>query len=289
MWGTINEPASEVIEGYIQGTHPPQEKNYAHAFQVSHHYNLASASAIKMFREMGMEGKIGIVLNPMPVDVLEETPDNLKARDIAYDFLSDWYLSPALTGRYPKKMLEYCQKTYSSPKIQESDYRLMEENTGDYLGINYYMRRVVKAKDLDSKSIEDQYTFVKVPDGNYTKWGWEIYPEGVANLLQRIYNDYGKKEIIIAENGIGFDDQIDESGQFQDEERISYMHQHIDTIERLCCEGYNITAYYVWSAIDLLSWTNGYQKRYGLIGVDYKTLERRIKKSGFWYKDFIED
>ena len=165
----------------------------------------------------------------------------------------------------------------------------MEENTGDYLGINYYMRRVVKAKDLDSKSIEDQYTFVKVPDGNYTKWGWEIYPEGVANLLQRIYNDYGKKEIIIAENGIGFDDQIDESGQFQDEERISYIHQHIDTIERLCCEGYNITAYYVWSAIDLLSWTNGYQKRYGLIGVDYKTLERRIKKSGFWYKDFIED
>lgn len=289
MWGTINEPASEVIEGYIQGTHPPQEKNYAHAFQVSHHYNLASASAIKMFREMGMEGKIGIVLNPMPVDVLEETPDNLKARDIAYDFLSDWYLSPALTGRYPKKMLEYCQKTYGSPKIQEYDYRLMEENTGDYLGINYYMRRVVKAKDLDSKSIEDQYTFVKVPDGNYTKWGWEIYPEGVANLLQRIYNDYGKKEIIIAENGIGFDDQIDESGQFQDEERISYMHQHIDTIERLCCEGFNITAYYVWSAIDLLSWTNGYQKRYGLIGVDYKTLERRIKKSGFWYKDFIED
>lgn len=287
MWGTINEPASEVIEGYIQGTHPPQEKNYAHAFQVSHHYNLASASAIKMFREMGMEGKIGIVLNPMPVDVLEETPDNLKARDIAYDFLSDWYLSPALTGHYPKKMLEYCQKTYGSPKIQKSDYRLMEENTGDYLGINYYMRRVVKAKDLDSKNIEDQYSFVKVPDGNYTKWGWEIYPEGVANLLKQIYNDYGKKEIIIAENGIGFDDQIDESGQFQDEERISYMRQHIDTIERLCCEGYNITAYYVWSAIDLLSWTNGYQKRYGLIGVDYKTLERRIKKSGFWYKDFI--
>lgn len=287
IWGTINEPASEVIEGYIQGTHPPQEKNYAHALQVSHHYNLASASAIKLFREMGMEGKIGIVLNPMPVDVLKETPDNLKAREIAYDFLSDWYLSPALTGHYPEKMLEYCQKTFDSPKLRESDYRLMEENTGDYLGVNYYMRRVVEAKDLTSKNIEENYSFVRVPDGKYTKWGWEIYPEGVANLLERIYNDYGKIEIIIAENGIGFDDQVDESGQFQDDERISYMRQHIKIIEQLCGEGYDISAYYVWSAIDLLSWTNGYQKRYGLIGVNYNTLKRSIKKSGFWYKRFI--
>lgn len=289
LWATINEPASEVIEGYIQGTHPPQEKNYAHALQVSHHYNLASASAIRLFREMGMEGKIGIVLNPMPVDVLEETPDNLKARELAYGFLSDWYLSPALTGHYPEKMLEYCQRTYDAPKIQESDYRLIEENTGDYLGVNYYMRRVVEAKDLGSKNIEDTYSYVRVPDGKYTKWGWEIYPEGVANLLKQIYNDYGKKEIIIAENGIGFDDQIDESGQFQDDERISYLRKHLETIERLRGEGYDITAYYVWSAIDLLSWTNGYQKRYGLIGVDYHTLERRIKKSGSWYKRFISE
>lgn len=288
MWATINEPASEVIEGYIQGTHPPQEKNYAHALQVSHHYNLASASAIKMFREMGMEGKIGIVLNPMPVDVLEETPDNMRARDIAYDFLSDWYLCPALTGHYPEKMLEYCQRVYHAPKIQESDYRLMEENTGDYLGVNYYMRRVVEAKDLNSGKLEETFSYVRVPDGKYTKWGWEIYPEGVANLLKRIYNDYGKKEIIIAENGIGFDDQIDEKGNFVDDERISYMQAHLDTIESLCGEGYDISAYYVWSAIDLLSWTNGYQKRYGLIGVDYTTLKRSIKKSGYWYKNFIE-
>lgn len=288
MWATINEPASEVIEGYIQGTHPPQEKNYEHAFQVSHHYNLASASAIKLFREMKMEGKIGIVLNPMPIDILEETADNIKARDIAYDFFSDWYLSPALTGRYPEKMLKYCQKTYHAPKIKESELRLMEENVGDYLGVNYYMRRVVEAKKLDSDQIEDKYSFVRVPDGKYTKWGWEIYPEGVANLLKRIYNDYGEKEIIISENGIGFDDQADESGEFRDEERISYIREHVELIQQLCEEGCHISAYYVWSAIDLLSWTNGYQKRYGLIGVDFNSLERRIKKSGYWYKDFIK-
>lgn len=289
LWGTINEPASEVMEGYIQGTHPPQEKNYTQAIQVSHHFNLASASAIKLFREMDMEGKIGIVLNPMPIDVLEETPENLEARDIAYDYMSDWYLAPALTGRYPKKMLEFCQKTYQAPVISESDYKLMEENIGDYLGVNYYMRRVVEAKDLKSKNIEDTFSFVRVPDGKYTKWGWEIYSQGVANLLKRIYNDYGKQEIIIAENGIGFDDKIDAEGRFIDDERISYLSQHVETIEELCMEGYHISAYYVWSAIDLLSWTNGYQKRYGLVGVDFDTLERSIKKSGYWYKRFIQD
>lgn len=288
LWATINEPASEVIEGYIQGTHPPQEKNYAHALQVSHHYNLASAAAIKLFREMKMEGKIGIVLNPMPIDVLEESQENLQAKKIAYDFYSDWYLSPALTGHYPKEMLEYCQKTYQSPVIAEGDYRLMEENTGDYLGVNYYMRRVVEAKELNSEKLEEKFSFVRVPDGNYTKWGWEIYPAGLANLLKQIYNDYGKQEIIIAENGIGFDDKIDSEGQFHDQERIAYLQEHLATVKELCRQGIDITGYYVWSAIDLLSWTNGYQKRYGLVGVDYATLERKIKKSGYWYKNFME-
>lgn len=288
MWATINEPASEVLEGYIQGSHPPQEKNYTHAFQVSHHFNLASALAIKLFREMDMKGKIGIVLNPMPIDVLKENEDNNKAKKLAYDYLSDWYICPALTGRYPKEMLEYCQKTYHAPIIEKKDMEVMQDYIGDYLGINYYMRRVVEAKKLDDYAMEEKFSYVRVPDGNYTKWGWEIYPQGLEKLLKQIYNDYGKREIIISENGIGFDDKINESRKFIDDERIAYLKGHTQIVENLCMEGIDISAYYVWSAIDLLSWTNGYQKRYGLIGVDFDTMERIIKKSGYWYKQFIK-
>ncbi len=287
LWATINEPASEVMEGYIQGTHPPQEKNYAHAIQVSHHYNVASASAIRLFREMKMEGKIGIVLNPMPVDILEETEENKQAKEIAYEYFSDWYIRSALIGEYPQRMLEFCKKTYSAPEIREEELALMKENIGDYLGVNYYMRRVVKAEKLDSPDIEEKFSYVRVPGGNYTKWGWEIYPYGIANLLKQIYNEYGKKEIIISENGIGFDDCMDENGYFADDERIAYLKQHTDIIEELCTQGIDITGYYVWSAIDLLSWTNGYQKRYGLVGVDFDTMNRSIKKSGEWYRKFI--
>lgn len=287
IWATINEPASEVMEGYLQGTHPPQERNYTHAFQVSHHYNVASAAAIKLFREMKMEGKIGIVLNPMPVDILEDTPENRTARQTAYDFLSDWYICPAVTGHYPESMLRFCQEHYQAPVIREEELRLMEENIGDYLGINYYMRRVVAAKEPENPALDQQYAYVRVPDGNYTKWGWEIYPQGLANLLRQIYNDYGRMEIIISENGIGFDDQMDENGHFSDSERISYLADHTEVVEDLRMEGIDIRAYYVWSAIDLLSWTNGYQKRYGLIGVNFETMERSVKKSGEWYRKFI--
>lgn len=288
LWATINEPASEVIEGYIQGTHPPQEHNYAHAFQASHLLNIASAEVIKQFRVMKTPGGIGIVLNPMPIDVLEPTDENCQARDFAYAYLSDWYLSPSLRGTYPAEFYNTLRKMGFAPAVEPGDEKLMQDNLGDYLGINYYMRRVVEAYDNTARDLEKRFTYVRVPGGSYTKWGWEIYPQGLSDLLHRIYSDYGKQKIMISENGIGFDDQPDCHGAFYDKQRIDYLSRHIKTVLELKRSGFDIAGYYVWSAIDLLSWTNGYQKRYGLIGVDFDTLERRIKQSGYWYRDFIQ-
>lgn len=151
------------------------------------------------------------------------------------------------------------------------------------------MRRVVKANNLQNERIENKFSFVRVPDGEYTEWGWEIYPQGLKDLLLYITEHYREMEFIIAENGMGFRDKINEEGEFIDDERIDYLKRHIDLILQLVnSRAVNVAAYYVWSAIDLLSWTNGYQKRYGLIGVDYQTLERKLKKSAHWYHDFIK-
>lgn len=289
LWGTINEPMSEVIEGYVQGTHPPESvDNYKDALQVSHHFNIASAEAIKLYHSMNLPGKIGIVLNPMPCEILEDTKENREALNYAKSYLCDWYVSPATTGEYPKEMLDYCLKNFNAPIISDYDRKLMKDNIGDYLGINYYMRRVIEADNLNSENFEDKFKFIKVPGAQYTKWDWEVYPKGLIDLLLHIKNNYKDMEIIIAENGMGFDDQPDEYGYFEDNDRIDYIKRHIEVIEYLKNHhNINISAYYVWSAIDLLSWTNGYQKRYGLIGVDFKTLDRTIKKSGYWYKNFI--
>lgn len=115
----------------------------------------------------------------------------------------------------------------------------------------------------------------------------EIYPEGLYELLSRIQKDYGKIDFYITENGMGFYDKVESNGQVVDDDRLDYIRQHIIQIHRCLEDGINIKGYYVWSAIDLLSWTNGFEKRYGLIRVDFDTLERSIKKSGRWYADFI--
>lgn len=287
LWSTINEPASEVMGGYIQGAHPPLRKNYTEALQVAHHLNLAHAKAVKLFNEMNMEGEIGIVLNPMPIHPASDKEEDIIAAKRAYDFYSDWYIAPILAGKYPERMLEECQKKYNSPKIEPGDMEILKGAKVDYLGVNYYMRRVVANNPDSTGNIDDCFKNVRVKDGNYTEWGWEIYPEGLYELLSRIQKDYGKIDFYITENGMGFYDKVESNGQVIDDDRLDYIRQHIIQIHRCLEDGINIKGYYVWSAIDLLSWTNGFEKRYGLIRVDFDTLERSIKKSGRWYADFI--
>lgn len=287
LWSTINEPASEVIEGYIQGTHPPLVKNYAKALQVSHHFNLAHARVVKLFKEMGIEGKIGIALNPLPIHSASDKEEDKIAAEKAYAFHSDWYISPVMAGKYPEKMFKECQEKYNSPKIQAGDMELIREAKIDYLGINYYMRKVVAHNPNSIGNIDDAFKYVRVKDGIYTDWGWEIYPQGLYELLSKIQNDYGKIDFYITENGMGFADKEEENGEVIDNDRLDYIKQHIIQVHRCLENNISIKGYYVWSAIDLLSWTSGYEKRYGLIKVDFKTLERSIKKSGRWYAKFI--
>ncbi|MDN6671623.1 MAG: GH1 family beta-glucosidase [Staphylococcus equorum] len=289
IWSTINEPASEVIEGYVQGTHPPLHNyNFSEAFQVSHHYNIATALAVKRFRELKIKGKIGIALNPLPIHPATDNPEDVQAAQHAYDFYSDWYLSPIMCGSYPKEMISYTQSEYNSPILEDGDLELLANNKVDYLGVNYYMRRVAAAVETDSTHRYDQFEFVQVPEGEYTSWGWEIYPDGLYELLDNIVKTYGDIEIMITENGMGFYDKVRPNELISDDYRIDYIKRHILQIKKCLNNGINVTGYYVWSAIDLLSWTNGFDKRYGLIYVDFKTMERRIKKSGYWYKKVIE-
>lgn len=290
IWTTINEPASEVMGGFVQGAHPPLEKNLAKAFQVSHNMNMGHAMIVKLFREMNMKGEIGIVLNPMPVHPASDSKEDKIAAEKAYDYFTRWYVAPVMVGEYPKAMLTECIERYKSPIIEDGDLEFLKENKMDFLGINYYMRRVAAHNESGNyEKINEQFKFVKVPDGLYTDWGWEIYPEGLYELLDDIRKEYGEMPIYITENGMGAIDKIDENGEINDDYRIDYIKRHIKAMHKCIENGIEIKGYYVWSAIDILSWTNGYTKRYGLIHVDFDSLERKIKKSGKWYKKVTEN
>ena len=117
-----------------------------------------------------------------------------------------------------------------------------------------------------------------------TDWDWPIYPQGMHDQLCRIAHDYPNyKEIFISENGMGYkDDLVD--GKIDDTPRIEYVAKHLRAIQQAIAEGVNVRGYYIWSLQDMLSWSNGYNKRYGLFYVDYKTQQRYPKKSAYWYK-----
>jgi beta-glucosidase len=121
-----------------------------------------------------------------------------------------------------------------------------------------------------------------------TDTGWEIYPEGIYDLLLYLHHEYNGIKIMITENGAAFKDAIDKDGRVNNDERISYLNEHIAEIYQAIKEGVNLTGYYVWSFMDNFEWRAGYSKRFGLVYIDYGTQKRIIKKSGYWYKEVIE-
>ena len=137
-------------------------------------------------------------------------------------------------------------------------------------------------------SFDGVYKTVMMEDKKYTKWGWEISPEGFLDGLRMLKDRYGDVKMYITENGLGDEDPIIEH-EIVDIPRIKYIKEHLKTVKKAIEEGINLKGYYAWSVIDLLSWLNGYKKQYGFIYVDHKDNLNRKKKASFhWYKNIIE-
>jgi len=152
------------------------------------------------------------------------------------------------------------------------------------LGVNYYSRNLVKFFQ-DSKL---NYQSVK---GNLKKtgMGWEIYPEGLYDIIVRLRKEYTRLPIYITENGAAFDDVLSEKKRINDVERINYIKSHLMKIAELNQQGADIRGYYLWSLMDNFEWTYGYSKRFGTVYVDFKSQERILKNSALWYKDVIKN
>jgi beta-glucosidase len=152
----------------------------------------------------------------------------------------------------------------------------------DFLGVNYYSRSVVRASSNGGAPVAHPD-----PHSEYTDMGWEVYPEGLYRLLVRLRGEYGPKSIYITENGAAFADVRSHDGDVNDLERIAYLDSHLDAIGRAIDAGVPVHGYFVWSLLDNFEWALGYSKRFGIVYVDYPTLERVPKSSYYWYRDLI--
>ena len=308
-WVSLNEQNIFIGLGYLRAMHPPGVTDYKRMYEANHIASLANAKAIKSFRKIVPDGKIGpsFALNPgYPATC---NPEDVLAFEDEEELNAHWWMDVYVWGEYPIAGMKFLKEKGWAPTVLEGDTELLKEGKPDFMGVNYYRTGTFEKNPLDGVGIGGFNTTGKkgttqeegVPGAYKTKrneylettnWDWEIDPTGLRIGMRRITSRY-KLPILISENGLGEFDKLEEGNIINDDYRIDYIEKHLRACKEAITDGVDLIGYCTWSFTDLLSWLNGYQKRYGFVYVnreelDEKDLARYKKKSFYWYKKVIE-
>jgi beta-glucosidase len=286
QWITHNEPWVVAFLGHAHGTKAPGIRDWPTALRVSHHLLLSHGLAVPALRAAapaGVRPEVGIALNLAPVHAAGPGADHAEAAARMDGHLNRWFLDPLLRGRYPDDMLALYERRYG-PLREARDGDL--EAIGapmDFLGVNYYSPQRVFAAPRGGP-LELDHAPAAPP---ITAMGWEVDPGGLHDLLLRLRRDYGPLPVYITENGASFDDPPATDGLVEDPQRTAYLRGHLEALARAVADGVDVRRYCVWSLLDNFEWEHGYDKRFGIVHVEYETQRRVPKRSGLWYRDFI--
>ncbi len=280
-WISVNEPLVYATQGYISGEMAPGKKRdirgMAHA---AHHLLLSHAKAYHLLHNISPRGKIGVAEAQIWTKPLRNNSKaDTKAAFLMDKIINRMYIDPITFGRYPKEVIEKIGNKF--PKNFEKDLEEME-NTLDFVGINYYTSNTYRY------SLLTPITHAKeVPTPGVKRSAmWEIYPEGLYNLLVRVRDEYNNLPCYITENGYPLKEDTMKD-PLEDDERIEYLREHLKSAKRAMEDDVNLKGYFVWSLLDNFEWAHGYDMRFGIIRVDFKSLKRKWKKSAYWYRDTI--
>ena len=272
---THNEPWVMAVLGHETGSFAPGLRSRATAAQVSHHLLLSHGLALQALRAQGCSADLGIVLNLAPLHPATAAPaDHAKAR-LEDGKLVRWYMDPLFRGSYPADVL--ADLGPDAPRTEPGDLQAICTPM-DFLGINYYSRTVVSAQGPWD---------VHCGGREITDMGWEVYPEGLTELLLRLHHDYPVPPIYVTENGGAFQDRLI-AGRVDDHQRTDYIARHIAAVGDAMRQGVRMGGYMVWSLLDNFEWASGYEKRFGIVHVDYASQQRTLKDSALWYRDFLQ-
>ena len=287
-WITHNEPWCVSYLGYIEGHKPPGLINkWSKSLATAHHLLLSHGMAIPEIRNNSKQSEIGITLNlntAIPASGSTYDEDACRFFDGQFNRL---YLNPLYNNEYPDDVFEYLKtKSLISESdlnfIKQGDLNIISTKT-DFLGVNYYSRAVIRNEEIDEKNNLPR----NVDMGPKTDFGWEIYPPGIYDLLMKLKNEYKVQNIYITENGCSYGDGPNSEGKINDKRRIEYYRSHLTELKRAIEDGAPCNGYFAWSLMDNFEWAQGFSQRFGLIWVDFETLERIPKESYYWYKKYI--
>ena len=273
---THNEPWCTANLGYGNAQFAPGVADLKQSIQVSHHLLLSHGLAMKAMRAVGSAAQLGIVLNQWTSDPATGSQADRDLAAFEYSRSVEWFMDPIFKGHYPELALK--AHGVNAPEVQDGDLDVIRGKI-DFLGVNYYFRHFASAE-----------TPPRQPEAvlGKTDMGWEIYPQGLTELLLKLKGQYDLPPIWITENGMANPDHVITDGRVADPQRIDYVQRHLAALRDAMRQGVNVQGYFYWSLLDNFEWNSGYAKRFGIIHVDYATQQRTPKDSALWYREFID-
>ena len=280
-WITHDEPFVAAMAGHFNGIHAPGLQDPFAAVQAAQNMLLSHGCAVQALRgTLPERAQIGIILSLYPVYPASDSEGDRAAAARVDGITNRLFTDPLLRGAYPQDVLDMFGPMF--PQLQPGDLEVISTPI-DFLGVNYYTR-VVAREDPGFPIL--QAANVQPEDSEYSQM-WEIYPQGMYDMLTRIHRDYAPKNIYVTENGVPVPDGVDFDGRVRDERRIRYLHNHIAEMHRAIEDGVPVRGYFHWSFMDNFEWSFGYRMRFGLVYVDFQTQQRIVKDSGRWYAGVI--
>jgi len=275
-WITHNEPWVVAFVGNLQGRHAPGWEDLGMALQVGHHTILSHGLALAALRARGVsDTRVGITLNFSPAYPASDSAEDVAAARRHDGYANRWFLDPIFKGQYPEDMWDAFG--YLVPRVASGDMGAGSQPI-DFLGVNYYTRAVVQ-HDEDAWL---GYRTLK-PEGEYTAMDWEVFPQGLTDLLLRLTHDYSPAALYVTENGCAYEDTISDDGRVHDPQRVEYLRKHLAAAHAAIEQGAPLRGYFDWSLMDNFEWALGYSRRFGIVYVDYATQRRIPKDSARFY------
>jgi beta-glucosidase len=291
-WITHNEPWCASLLSHQRGIHAPGLRDWGAALAASHHLLLSHGWAVPVLRRASKGAKVGITLNLTPTIPASPSAADHDACRRFDGYFNRWFLDPLHGRRYPADMVaDYVALGHLPPEgltvVRPGDLEAIAAEC-DFLGVNYYNRAVVRAdRPWEGLPVGDLAGLA--PGLESTEMGWEVYPEGLFQILMRVHLAYAPRRIYVTENGASYSAGPDRGGRVRDLARIRFLRDHFLAARRALDAGVPLAGYFVWSLLDNFEWDRGYTQRFGVVWVDYETQARIPKDSALWYKNVIAE
>ncbi len=278
-WFTHNEPWCQAFLGYETGLFAPGHRDFSEALLCAHHLLLSHGASVRALREHS-SAPIGPALNFTPAHAASDSDADRAAATRMDGYFNRWFLEPMSGRGYPADMVGLYGE--AMPEVSDGDLSLIAQPI-DVMGVNYYDRTIVAAADEGVLKLKRVHTseFPRTADR-------EVYPNGLGALLRRLSQDYGCRRLLITENGAAFIEAPSPAGAVEDRARVEFLDAHLQQVVAARAQDVGVEAYFAWSLMDNFEWAEGYDMRYGIVHVDYATLQRTPKRSAHFLKSLAK-